>query len=754
MIAVLMDTQSGFWGDGLTVLLWVFVVAVSITIFGAFMLLLTMLFGRKGTRHAMLKSFAVSLLVHISLGFSAATWVVWHHVYPPPVLGADRDLPPPIRLQEILIDENQSDANDETIESPVWEKLPDPEDTQIARVDRTHNDWDTFEDPERLPETEAVAQEDVPDLPNLPDEPVESPSPERAEQAAANQEANLPLNVDEKTSEARPEADVNSTSRTRTQVARSGQSDTSVDRDANRGDVDYVEQDVDPENQLASIPGADDPTAYLKRGPEADDPKQRRGPTPSNLPEAEAGRDAKTKTDGGKAGSGGSRRRSERDIRTRRSGDLTALAPSRRNSTPATGSTTPGQEIAVRDNQPVDFSKTGPRPNVELPEFDAERMRERASIPATYRLRSLEGRKETARKYGGSESSEGAVEESLRWLALHQHEQGYWNAAAHGAGNVRVGDDGADERGVKLTKGIPGTGADSGVTALAILAFLGAGYTHEEGQYSGEVNQALQWLVGSQRSDGYLGGQATYYARMYCHAMATYAIAEAYGMQSDPTEETGLREPLRRAVAYIIANQNRDGGWRYLKGQKSDMSIFGWQLMAIKSSEIAGLEISAAAKAKMVRFLKNRSLGKHGGLATYRLTSKRMSPTGAMTAEALFCKQMLGIGRENPQCREGAEFLLEHLPRRSKTNLYYWYYGTLSMYQYGGKPWRQWNESLRDLLVTTQITTGKNAGSWNPTGKWGPYGGRVYSTALSTLCLEVYYRFLPLYQMGGRYDGS
>ena len=76
------------------------------------------------------------------------------------------------------------------------------------------------------------------------------------------------------------------------------------------------------------------------------------------------------------------------------------------------------------------------------------------------------------------------------------------------------------------------------------------------------------------------------------------------------------------------------------------------------------------------------------------------------------------------------------------------------MYQYGGNPWREWNEDLRELLISEQVTHGANAGSWDPRPPWGPYGGRLYSTTLSTLCLEVYYRFLPLYQMGGQYDDA
>jgi hypothetical protein len=32
-------------------------------------------------------------------------------------------------------------------------------------------------------------------------------------------------------------------------------------------------------------------------------------------------------------------------------------------------------------------------------------------------------------------------------------------------------------------------------------------------------------------------------------------------------------------------------------------------------------------------------------------------------------------------------------------------------------------------------------GSWDPIGEWGISGGRVYSTALGAMTLEVYYRF-------------
>ena len=213
-------------------------------------------------------------------------------------------------------------------------------------------------------------------------------------------------------------------------------------------------------------------------------------------------------------------------------------------------------------------------------------VRRSAGIAPTYRLRKLSNRKANARQFGGNDQSERAVEASLRWLASVQNRNGSWEAKAFGAGQVKVDENGVD-------RDYAGRDADSGVTALAILAFLGAGYTHEEGQYSDNVDRALHWLVSQQRPDGNLGFGAGHFAMMYCHGIATYAIAEAYGMQNDPTSNTMLRDPLLRAVRYILDNQNPDGGWRYVKGQKSDISMFGWQLMALKSAEIAGVTIPA-----------------------------------------------------------------------------------------------------------------------------------------------------------------
>ncbi len=441
--------------------------------------------------------------------------------------------------------------------------------------------------------------------------------------------------------------------------------------------------------------------------------------------------------------------------------------------------------------------------SARLLDSDLPVIRRRENPPVTYQLRNTEQRREAARKFGGTQQSEAAVELSLRWLAANQQPDGRWDAEDFGAGQVKVDEFGID-------RNFAGREADTGLTALVTLCFLGAGYTHEHGRYAVEVDRSLDWLIQQQGDNGNLCGQAEHFARMYCHGMATYALAEAYGMQQqtllgpivDPVflkaadvaasrcvafvgagvtgqpllcwpltdslhelvgrqnsyalrkvDDIRLRSALARAVTFTIGQQDpRSGGWRYKLGQEGDVSMFGWQMMSLKSAEIAGVRIDDRVRSRMDHFLNSVRQGQHGGLFAYRRhvsgREKDAEPvTPAMTAEALFCQQMLGYPRDTAASQEAVGYLLNHLPQSEKLNYYYWYYGTLSMYQYGGTPWDKWNAAVRDRLIAIQQTDGELAGSWDPNDPWGRYGGRLYSTALATLTLEVYYRLLPLYRL-------
>jgi hypothetical protein len=362
-------------------------------------------------------------------------------------------------------------------------------------------------------------------------------------------------------------------------------------------------------------------------------------------------------------------------------------------------------------------------------------------VPASYGLRTDQDLKDEAiRRFGGTEDSQRAVERALVWLVSVQEADGRWDADRHGAGRGPAEDDAniADRQ-------YAGKNSDTGLTALAVLALLGNGNSLSQGVYSVHVERAVEWLISVQKPDGALTGDAARFEAMYCHGMATLALAEAYAMEPDALARSALRKPLEKALAFTASMQLDDGGWRYLARQEGggDMSMFGWQLMAFRSAQDGGIAIPETTRTKMISFLTRRSRGKEGGLASYRESDP---VTAAMTAESIFCKQMLGMKRDNAMAREGVAYLLQHRPRLAELNLYYWYYGTLAMFQHGGEDWTRWNDALRDLLVSEQVAEGPLAGSWDPKDAHSRYGGRLYSTALSTLCLEVYYRRLPMYQ--------
>jgi hypothetical protein len=353
------------------------------------------------------------------------------------------------------------------------------------------------------------------------------------------------------------------------------------------------------------------------------------------------------------------------------------------------------------------------------------------ATPELYRERTAPDRDQVVAQHGGSARTEAAVNKALRWLASAQEADGRWNPARYGGGR--------ESQALGHDRGGAGARADTGISGLALLAMLGAGHTHRRGDYRPTVNRGLDFLIASQHPNGNLGGNAEPFAFMYCHGMATLAMSEALAMTGDEK----LREPVRKAIAYTLYAQNRTtGGWRYRPSDTGDLSQMGWQLMALKSAELGGIDVPDEAKAGMVRFVQAASSGSHGGLASYR-PGEQVSRT--MTAEGLLCRQFLGMSRAHPAGDEAGNFLLGELPGAGDRNFYYWYYGTLSMYQLQGDHWRKWNEALTRQLVESQAADGDLAGSWEANDVWGSYGGRVYSTSLATLCLEVYYRYLPLY---------
>jgi hypothetical protein len=735
--------------------LWIVLGLLSITAVALIVLMFMMLIGRKGVTHATVLSFVVSVLAHLGFVCAWFAWYIYTELHPGPHIADAEELPPQteaVQIQDVLTaaeepfsaqeagNDDLEEFTEKTTASPLERYKPPPQ--ELTEID----------DPDRMTvETDVFPPVEIPDAPSNPERPPSIPKLRQEGETGPITASQIPMEVESPERQARPEVMIPDTPLERTPSPFVAQEDAPVERSQQTGAVNKIE--IDPEPVKATPDLVEDPEATIAKT-DLDGFSELAGPTPTLVEDPKLGTAADSDSSEGKT-SDSPRKKIDR---TRLSNSTGAPGESLMRERPSLSPSIPtptndGAEVTPTIPD-LDFPAIGSdSPNVVRPDINMPLERPEAGIPETYRLRSLENRADTARKYGGTEETEQAVEKSLAWLAAHQHRDGYWDADRYGSG-LGPADDvedlnlPADRKQIRRESGVQ---ADTGVTALSLLAFLAAGYTNEEGQYAENVDRAIRWLIEEQRGDGYLGGDATYFAGVYCHAMVTYALAEALGMQSDPNTNRELKQAVTRGVAYSLRTQiSGDGGWRYTsQASEGDMSIFGWQLMALKSADIAGIKMPDDVKTSLINFLRRRSLGENHGLAAYRTGEP---PNEVMTAEALFCKQILGIRRGNPQSTEAVEYLLNKPPKIAEWNLYYWYYGTLAMYQYGGAEWDQWNAAMRDALTTTQESRGSNAGSWDPVGPWGPYGGRVYSTALATLCLEVYYRFLPLYEHGGRFE--
>ncbi len=347
-----------------------------------------------------------------------------------------------------------------------------------------------------------------------------------------------------------------------------------------------------------------------------------------------------------------------------------------------------------------------------------------APLPDPYRHREPQVREEIIEAMGGSAETEEAVALALDWLARHQGPDGRWDGEHF------------DDRCRQCT-GTQRVKCDVALTGLSVLCFVAADHTHvKAGPYRRTVDRALQWLLKHQARDGGLmDGES-----LYSHGIAAIALAEAYGMTHDPA----LKDAVESAMRFIYAARNKEvGGWRYRPGQAGDTSVMGWQIMALTSAKRAGLDVPEDAFKIADRWLDLVHRPSRPGTYAYQ---PRREVTPAMTAEGMFIRQLLGAAREEPRMRGSAAYILEHTPIWGlDANTYYWYYATLALFQHQGSEWRQWNEGIKLLLIDRQRQDGRAAGSWDPDGRWAGVAGRVYQTAIATLTLEVYYRYLPLY---------
>jgi hypothetical protein len=334
---------------------------------------------------------------------------------------------------------------------------------------------------------------------------------------------------------------------------------------------------------------------------------------------------------------------------------------------------------------------------------------------------------------------------ALEWIQRQQNPRGNWQLHA-----------GYPDAGRSILR------SDCGATALALLAFLGAGHTHEQGEYQETVRKGLNWLTSTQDADGNLhepteyGWKPVYYA----HSMATIALCEAYALSGDES----LREPAIRAIQFLADSQHPvTGGWKYVKQTEltnSDLSVTSWALMAMNTARMAGLEVPTEVFQR-TSFLIDSVQERGGSRYKYEAAEPISEVTPARTAVGLLCRQWLGWPKDFPMMKEGVQYLVneKNLPEWSggRRNVYAWYYMAEVLHNIGGEDWVKWYGVVQAAILDNQNRRGSKdpgkdvRGSWDPNSpagsphEYADQAGRLYLTAMCVLILETPVRHLPIY---------
>jgi len=343
-----------------------------------------------------------------------------------------------------------------------------------------------------------------------------------------------------------------------------------------------------------------------------------------------------------------------------------------------------------------------------------------------------------------------AIDAGLNWLVAHQDEDGRWDCD----GFMKHDTEG------ELCDGPGNAVHDVGVTGLALLAFLGDGSTLRSGPYKDVIRRGVVWLRSQQDVTSGLIGTSASHDFVYDHAIAAYALCEAYGL----SQYTLLKPVAQKAIHYLEAHRNPYSVWRYQpRDNDNDTSVTGWCIMAYESAEYFGLEVNKSALHLCEVWLDQVSdpTGRHGYTKAGEPSSRKPGDHGArfpiekgeaLTAVGLFCRFFMGQDpKDKPIMKAAADLILSKPPiwdpKTGTIDEYYWYYATYALYQMGDRYWSEWQKKLTDAVVKTQhrVKERKNLyGSWDPIGAWGDDGGRVYTTAMLTLTLEAYYRYTKL----------
>ncbi len=347
---------------------------------------------------------------------------------------------------------------------------------------------------------------------------------------------------------------------------------------------------------------------------------------------------------------------------------------------------------------------------------------------------------------GKSTEAARAVVSGLQWLAEHQDPDGHWTLVPA-----------RDDEGQPVEAKSRAT-VDIGLTALALLAFLGDGNTASSGPHQKTVARGLDWLIGQQNVKSGLIGTKSAHDYIYGHAIATLALADAWQMTRRGRK---LEAAVQIAAENLLRHRNPYAAWRYMpRDGDNDASVTAWCLLALETCKRGGIELGKGYRGmpnQALEWLSQMTDPDSGrtGYSSRGGSSSRLRGDHATrfprefgevgTSIALYLRSRFGK-RDDEDLRDmQIGLLLERSPvwdtKKGTVDEYYWFFASQALHQVGGDAWKQWYGTLSSVLVEKQQDEdSEDRGSWDPVGAWAETGGRVYSTAMHLLSLQAPYR--------------
>lgn len=290
---------------------------------------------------------------------------------------------------------------------------------------------------------------------------------------------------------------------------------------------------------------------------------------------------------------------------------------------------------------------------------------------------------------------------------------------------------------------IDSAGEETSGTALAVMAFMAAGHVPGEGPYGEQIERGIRWVVEHQEENGMIVARRSH-GPMYSHGISTLMLAEVIGMV-DEADAVAVRRALERGIKLILLSQALDkdrrhaGGWRYQADSRdSDLSVTGWQVMALRAAKDVGCDVPKESIDAAVEYVKACSVRDNRGFG-YQ-PGNGQTPT--LTGCGITCLECCGE-HNTAEALGGAAYLVDD-PLKYDSNYFYYgvYYTSVGMFKVGEPYADKYREHMIDLLIPIQDTNG----SWNAVHGSERQHGQVYATSMAVLALAVEYRYLPIYQ--------